>query len=214
MRSISAMITSCVMLTLSMAASGATNGEQTFRLLFKAGDAVWIAEDIGGEYEQSVLHQVVTSGEAVADGQTTLKTYGDWAAIESLQAHFRTETGVALQPRPDGGLARPGLTWTLRPPAEDAALTDAFHKHVAAGGSDARSFYGADAPPARHPPVIEGAKAEPLWFSGRGLFCNYTISAAYYFPRSGLLLVFTRQAEHAVGLDTMHGFVLLKIQSK
>lgn len=199
---------------MSATVSASTNGTQSFRFLFKAGDVLWIGEDIGGEYEQSTLHQIVLSGDSVTDGQSTLKTFGQWTPIGSLTSYLRTEVAVPLKKQPDGSLGHKDFKWTVRPPAEDKALIDAFHKHVEDGGSNAHSFYVLKDSPARHAAVVTGVAAEPLFFSDRGLFLNYTIDSAYFFPRSGLLLVFTHQAEPAVGLDTMHGFMMMKIPAE
>ena len=43
-----------------------------------------------------------------------------------------------------------------------------------------------------------------------GLYVDYQISKAYYFPGSGYILVFTHQPLIASGNDTMHGFLLFK----
>jgi hypothetical protein len=101
---------------------------------------------------------------------------------------------------------------TVSTPSEETTLNEAFHRHVADGGSDARSFYAAPDAPKRHCPTVKGAAAKPMFFSERGLFFNYTIDSAYFFPRSGFLLVFINQPVKAVGLDTMHGFEVMKIQ--
>ena len=199
---------------MSVTVSASTNGEQSFRFLFKAENVLWIGEDIGGEYEQSILHQIVLSEDSVTDGHSTLKTFGQWTPIESLKSQLRTEVSVPLQKQSNGSFGHNDLKWTVQPPAEDKASIDAFRKHVEVGGSNAHSFYALNDSPARHAAVITGAAAEPLFFSDRGLFFNYTIDSAYFFPRSGLLLVFTHQSEPAVGLDTMHGFMMMKIPAK
>ncbi len=194
----------------ALAASG---GEQTFQFLFKTGDVLWIAEDIGGQYELSALHQVAVSGDGVAAGQSELKTYRHWQPIVELESHFRTRPVVKLEPMEGGLWGQSELKWTIGPPDEDPALTAAFNQHVYDGGSNAETFYAEDNAPPKHPPAVAGAEAEPLYFSDRGLYFNYTIDSAYFFPRSGLLLVFTRQPITAVGLDTMHGFIVMQINS-
>jgi len=39
---------------------------------------------------------------------------------------------------------------------------------------------------------------------------EYPISIAYYFPKSGYMLVLTRRKKLAVGPGTMHGFFMLR----
>lgn len=214
MNSTNTIIVSGMVLLASTAAIASTNGTQSFRFLFKGGDVLWIGEDIGGEYEQSILHQIVLSGDSVTDGQSTLKTFGQWTPIESLKSRLRTEVAVPLQKQSNGSFGHNDFKWTVQPPAENQALIDAFHKHVEDGGSNASSFYAQKDTPARQAVALTGAVAEPIFFSDRGLFFNYTIDSAFFFPRSGLLLVFTHQSVPAVGLDTMHGFMMMKIPAK
>ncbi len=200
-----------MMLSASVSVLAATNGVQTFDFLFKSGDVLWIGEDIGGEYELSVLHQVVVRDDGVAAGQSELKTFRQWAPIAALDTSVRTEAVIRLESLSDGRWGHSDLTWTLRPPDEDKTLTELFIAHVQAGGSNAESFYAAEQAPAKQPPLFRGADAEPLYFSDRGLFFNYTIDSAYVFVRSGLVLVFTHQPTKAVGLDTMHGFIVMRL---
>jgi hypothetical protein len=202
-----------IMFSMSVSVLAATNGVQTFDLLFKSGDVLWIGEDIGGEYELSVLHQVVVRDDGVAAGQSELKTYRQWAPIAALDTYVRTDLVIRLESLSDGRWGHSDLTWTLRPPDEDKTLTESFIAHVQAGGSNAESFYAAKQAPAKQPPLFRGADAEPLYFSDRGLFFNYTIDSSYIFFRSGLVLVFTHQPAKAVGLDTMHGFIVMRFNS-
>lgn len=195
----------------SAMSAAATMGEQTFRFLFKAGTVVWIGEDIGGEYEQSVLYQATMTSDGLSVGASELAAFGAWEAIESLAGCFRTEAAVALQAQADGAWGHETVSWRLRAPDADAALMEAFMSHIHGGGRNGRSFYAASKQPVRHSPVVVGAAAERPVFSERGLFFNYRIAAAYYFPKSHLLLVFTHQPQKAVGLDTMHGFVLMRL---
>ena len=199
--------------TLSSTAAAATMGEQSFHLLFKAGDVVWIGEDIGGEYELSVLHQVAITKDGILAGQSELRAFRHWSPIRDLKPHFRIASVLELKPDADKRWTHPDLSWTIQPPAEKPSLAEAFDRHVRDGGSHAGTFYAQQNAPPEHPPVIIGADAEPLYYSGRGLFFNYTLEAAWFFPRSGLLLVFTRQPIVAVGLDTMHGFVVMRLNT-
>lgn len=207
----SLLCTVVIFLLCPLTVQAASGGVQTFQFLFKAGDVLWIGEDIGGQYELSSLHQVAVSDDCIAAGQSELKTYRHWRPIVELQSHVRTRPVVELEPLPDDLWKLPDQPWTIGPPDQDSTLTAAFHQHVFDGGSNAQTFYAQDDAPAKHCPTVVGAVAEPLYFSDRGLYFNYTIDSAYYFPHSGLLLVFTHQSITAVGLDTMHGFIVIKL---
>lgn len=199
-----------LLLLCCFTAKASTNGEQTYRLLFKSGDVIWIGQDIGGEYELSMLHQVTVTDKGAADGQSMLRAYGNWTFAADLKNVFRTDLVMALKPLDDHAWGHSDLDWTVRAPATDASLTEQFFAHVHDGGSNAQTFYAAQKSPTKHPPAVS-VKAAPLLFSDHGLFFNYTIDAAWYFPRSRLLLVFTHQPTKAVGLDTMHGFIVMQL---
>lgn len=203
-----------VVLMLSAIGAASTLGEQTFGFLFKAGDVLWIGEDVGGAYEMSVLHQVVVGDEDTVGGRSTLRTFGDWSAVQSLRPLLEVEPALSLTEREGGLWGHDDLDWTVNAPDRNPALAEAFDRHVQDAGSDARSFYAARSTPDRLAPDVVGAGAAPLYFSDRGLFFNYRIASAYFFARSGVLLVFTHQPLKAVGLDTQHGFVLMRIEEK
>ncbi len=60
-------------------------------------------------------------------------------------------------------------------------------------------------------PPVDGVRINLVYHYPTGLYINYEINKVYYSPNFGYLLIFTRQPKLAVGLDTMHGFVILKI---
>ncbi|OQA00291.1 MAG: hypothetical protein BWY71_00770 [Planctomycetes bacterium ADurb.Bin412] len=61
-------------------------------------------------------------------------------------------------------------------------------------------------------PGFDGLSARLVYFYPAGLYVNYEIDRVYYFPKSRYLLIFTRQPQKAVGLDTMHGFLLFRLE--
>jgi hypothetical protein len=58
---------------------------------------------------------------------------------------------------------------------------------------------------------IKGTKAVLDYYYPKGFYINYTIDKVYYFPREKVLLVFTQNEKLAAGMDTMHGFMILRI---
>jgi hypothetical protein len=60
-------------------------------------------------------------------------------------------------------------------------------------------------------PVFINNKALLLYYHPAGLYIDYEIERIYYFVRSHYILIFTHQERKAVGLDTMHGFILYKL---
>ncbi|POR01501.1 hypothetical protein AU468_08025 [Alkalispirochaeta sphaeroplastigenens] len=203
-----------LLIAIASTAQGATQGEQTHQLLFKSGSIIWIAEDIGGAYELSVLHQIVISDSGAVGGESLRSNHADWSFVDKLKEHFQIEPVIELTSQDHTQWGNPRLDWTVRPPTGNASLEQAFVAHVHDGGDNAKTFYATHAGEGRHSPIVESMNTRPLLFSDRGLFFNYTINTAWYFPRSRLLLVFTHQPTRAVGLDTMHGFVLMEVLSE
>jgi hypothetical protein len=94
-------------------------------------------------------------------------------------------------------------------PPPDSAQLKLFEKEYALG--DERSWNSKHGIQGINTPSVEGLNVRMVYYYPEGLYIDYTISKVYYFPRSGYVLVFTNQPRLASGLDTMHGFLLLKI---
>ena len=159
-----------LLLLCCFTAKASTNGEQTYRLLFKSGDVIWIGQDIGGEYELSMLHQVTVTDKGAADGQSMLRAYGNWTFAADLKNVFRTDLVMALKPLDDHAWGHSDLDWTVRAPATDASLTEQFFAHVHDGGSNAQTFYAAQKSPTKHPPAVSVKAALLLSPLDHGLF--------------------------------------------
>lgn len=191
-------------------AAGTTNGEQRFYFFGKAGDVIWIGEDIGGEYECSILHQVIV-GDGAVHGKSDWRAYGKWDELVKMMGLLKSEKVVTLERRADGSLGAEGLGWTVSAPAAEPDFAAAFNKHIEAGGDNARTWREAQPERAMQMPVFQHARAQLLCRYERGLYVNYGLKAAYLLPNSGLLVVVTEQPLKAVGLDTMHGFLVLRV---
>lgn len=189
-----------------------TNGTQTFEFLGRSGSALWIAEDIGGEYCLSRLHHLVIEDGRAAAGTSELKEYGNWQPVRDLVTRLRLEKAVPLKKRPDGSLASGDLTLTA-PPADPAQM-ESFHDHIRTGGSNALTWADQTGGPAIHPPLINGRPAQILYSLPAGLYISYTLDQAWFFPRTSQILLFTHQPTPAVGLDTMHGLLLLTVPTE
>ena len=191
-----------------------TNGEQAFELLGKAGSVVWVAEDIGGEYCLSRLHQIVIEPNSVSAGASELKQYKDWQPARDLMGRLALEKALPLERLEDGRLADPSGKLTIAAPAPDSNLLARFHEHIAAGGSNALTWAAAMGQSPLQPPRVNNSPAKVLYPLPGGLYLNYALDRGWHFPRSGLVLLFTHQPTRAVGLDTMHGILLLSVPAE
>ncbi len=193
-------------------AAGATNCEQRFALIGRTKGACptfWIAEDLSGECHQSHLLQVVLAGGRAMLVRSELELQKDWDWLRRDMGRFRTEAPIKLVRVGDTWRTK-GVTWYVRGPEEKPSLGRAFDEHIRSGGSGAASWNGKRGAEGVVPPRVDGFDAELVYYYGRGLYVNYDIAQVFYFPETGYLLVFTEQKKRAVGLDTMHGFMLLR----
>lgn len=196
---------------LLTALHASTQGVQTFEFLGKSGSTIWVAEDIGGEYCLSRLHHIVLEADHAAAGTSDLKEYGNWQPVRDLLSRLELETAVPLRKLTDGSLVDEKQQLQLTPPPPDPALMDQFHEHIRTGGSNAQTWTQQTGQPRIQPPRLNGQPAGILYSYPAGLYVSYTLDRAWYFPRSGRILLFTHQPTRAVGLDTMHGLMLLNL---
>jgi len=192
-------------------ARASTNGEQDFHFFGKSGDTIWITEDIAGEYQLSILHQFIVSGDEVVHGVSTANKYAQWQPLTKLTQMLDREEVVTIGLKQDGSHGNAERNWTVSAPPEDPNFVEAFNRHIEAGGSNARTWAQANPSRTVQVPQFENARAQLLYSYGRGLYMNYRIDWACYLPQSKLLVLFTYQPLKAVGLDTMHGFMILRI---
>ncbi|HPD46644.1 MAG TPA: hypothetical protein P5279_08940 [Anaerohalosphaeraceae bacterium] len=193
-------------------ALASTSCDQTFTFLGLTRGSqpvLWIAETLGGECYSAQLVQVILSEPNAAMAATDIPSR-EIAWLKDIMENFATEKALALEAT-QGRWAVRGMNWHIRPPQARSDLATAFAAHVAAGGSNGSSWNAEQGLRAVITPELGNAKARLIYAYPAGLYFNYDIAQAYYFPRRGLLLVFTRQKMLAVGLDTMHGFMVLKI---
>lgn len=195
---------------LAPAVWASTSGEQAFELLGKAGNVIWIAEDIGGEYCLSRLHQIVIEPNRVSAGASDLKEYQGWRPVRDMMGRLAQERVLPLKRMEDGSLTDPSGDLTITAPSPDPNLLARFHEHIAAGGSNALTWAAAIGSVPLLPPQVNGRRAHILYRLPAGLYVNYALDRGWYIPQSGLILILTRQPVRAVGMDTMHGLLVLR----
>jgi hypothetical protein len=185
---------------------GSTFVQQRFRLLAlttswerprRSRHVVWIVEDRSGEGYSSTLLQVVVDSDGVpAVLQTGLKSYGDWQWLQEGVGRLRTEQFQVLS-ESQGVFSYDNYDVWIQPPAPNEALSQAFRDFGHTGARDWNDAMGID--------------WDLVYYYPNGLYINYEIAEAYYFPRTRYLLLFTHQGMLADGMDTMHGFMILRL---
>jgi hypothetical protein len=174
---------------------------------------VWIVEDLSGEANSSAILQVVLrEDQAPVLVKTRLREYGDWqwflesvGKIESERFKVVWEEQGLFTPE-DSGLF-------VLSPERNVDLMEAFRDSIRIGYSGAYDWNDAMGLGGVDPPRVEGSEWDLVYYYPGGLYIDYEITDVYYFPRPRYLLLFTHQDMLATGMDTMHGFIILKLNS-
>ncbi|MCS6967173.1 MAG: hypothetical protein RMJ44_02060 [Cytophagales bacterium] len=190
--------------------------EQEYRLLFKEKetDAFWIAEDLYGECSQSNLIQVDLSHAVPVQRVTPLREFGKWNVLESTLS-----TAIDIAPHtqilPQNGILHiEQIGVKLRTPERNPVLEDIykrdFHEECAKQWNEAMKEQGINLP------LVSGLhKITPklLYASPNGLYFNYQIERAHYFPEGRLIIIFTKNNFFRCSSEvvTMHGFMILRL---
>ncbi len=190
--------------------NGATFCRQEFEFLAAGNDMIWIAEDVSGECMSSVLLSLNLRGEGATLGSMYLKEFGKWGPVKDLLPGMYKAMAVELKRDKQGWLRADKLSWQLGEPKKQCCeVIEQFDEHIRKGASGAESWnrkYGK-----YDLPKVKGAKLILDYYYPKGFYINYSIDKAYFFPREKIVLVFTKNEKLAAGMDTMHGFMILKI---
>lgn len=208
----SKLVFAATVLIAAAGAAGSTSCDQKFTFLGLTRGSrpvVWVAEELGGECLSAQLVQAILDDPNTTTISTDIPSR-DIGWLKDAIGNFAAEKTQPLEDVQGLWMAR-GTTWYIKPPKPRSDLPVAFNAHVAAGGSNGLSFNRERGSKDVVIPEVGNAKARLVYYYPAGLYFNYTISQAYFSPRSGFLVLFTRQKTLAVGLDTMHGFMVLKI---
>jgi len=199
---------------MALPAGASTQCEQRFQFFFKTyglNGTFWIGEDLTGECHFSRLLQL-TPGEKTATLVTAdLTKFGAWDWVEAAAEHLRIEKTEPWKEAEGSWRSADGKIQVTAPPP-DAAQRKRFEEHIRQGGDNGCTWNQKYGPAGVVLPGFDGLSARLVYFYPAGLYVNYEIDRVYYFPKSRYLLIFTRQPQKAVGLDTMHGFLLFRLE--
>ena len=190
--------------------------EQTLKLLGvsdmpgEGACVFWVAEDLSGECQESRLIQLVVQKDQAGLIKSPLKTFQDWGSLGEAVALLAGPKTVLLE--------KQDLTWQdkdarikLSMPDPNQALHEQYLEAAGAWSSSAREWNKLMGIKGILCPPVEGMRLELLYAYTSGYYVNYRIKQVFYMPDRHLLFVQTEQKQLGVGLDTMHGFMVLRV---
>ncbi len=192
----------------------ASLGRQEFGFIGKGQNVFWITEDIGGQYELSQLLQVVIDDESAVLGTIEMTEFRQWDWLDENAKNLRTEIAVPLKLNDEGLLEAQDAYISIAPPKENDQLLEKFNEHVRQGGSNAVTWHKKKDLDGVTEPAVSGIDTKLVYHYPAGFYVNYELDRGYWLPRSGYIVVFTEQPIRAVGMDTMHGFMILRKTDK
>ncbi|NQV33714.1 MAG: hypothetical protein HQ515_13560 [Phycisphaeraceae bacterium] len=193
--------------------------EQTLKLLGVSGEGAngpcmfWVAEDLSGECGESRLIQVVIQTDHAGLIKSPLKRHQDWGCVGEAVALLEGPETVPLK--------KQDLSWQdedgqirLTVPDPNQALHERYLKAADTWCSSAREWNVRMGVQGTLCPSVDGSQLELLYAYAAGYYVNYRIKQVLYVPDRALLFVRTEQKQKAVGMDTMHGFLVLRVWPK
>ena len=193
-----------------------TDCEQTIDLLGVTGTGTngpyvfWVAEDLSGECHESRLIQVVVQKEQAGLITSSLKGYQDWGCFKEALALLEGPKRVSLKSH-DSIWQDKDARLKLVAPAPNEDLLKRYRKEAESWCSSGWEWNKRMGMEGITCPLVAGMDLELLYAYRRGLYINYQVKQAFYYPDRALLFVQTEQAEKAVGMDTMHGFLVFRV---
>lgn len=208
MRRMMAILVFCIVAFLTYRMGAATFCEQRFELLAAGDNVIWIAQDKGGECRESRLLSIHLDPQGATIGEFRLNEYSNWGPLRVFASKAEGRRPIELELK-YGVFEYPAKGIRVKAPAPNGMALEAFDKFVRQGGDGAaqwnRETGQADMP------VVQGVPAEVDYYLPDGLYLSYTMSKVYYLPDDDRLLIFTRQGRKGPNMDSMHGFVIMKL---
>ncbi len=203
-----------IMLSASAQTPGVGGCDQQYNFFMKAqfSDLFWIGESLGGNCLSSTLVQVLLSpGSEPQVISLNLTDYNRWYWVESADGYLRKELVVELEKRKECYESRSSKL-KVKPPAYNNEMMRIYREQL--NSACAETFNNAVGKTGIKLPTVTGREVELLYFHPKGLYFNYDLAGAYYFPDSQYLLVLTHQPIKCMGNNTNHGFMILKLTRK
>ena len=198
------------LICISSSAISSTLCEQNFTLLgrTKGETPVFlIMQDLSGECESSKLLEIALLPGGAKKLSLDFDEKGTWKWFSDGIPSLRTEPFLSVE-QINGIWKISDNMWKIKNPIENDILKKEVLKEpiiIASKWNEEKGTKGIQLP------IFNDLKTELIYYLPAGFYVNYTIDKIFYFKKSGYIIVFTNQDRKGPGLDTMHGFLILKI---
>ena len=116
----------------------ASMGKQDFTFIAKptaypqTSSMYWIGEDIGGQYHQSQLHQVLIIDSSALCVSSDLKRFGQWQKVTDAADQLHHTKPAKVDPDDKGRIKIGEPDYIITPPASNPSLMEKFQEHIMA----------------------------------------------------------------------------------
>jgi hypothetical protein len=160
-----------------------------------------IIENVGGQCYYSKLIQIAVAETSVSVVESNFKEYKKTAQFVASFTAFNQLSFIALGKVSGGEHDILTLGFEIIEPAPDSIMfaksfTDGIRLH----------------PTIVKLPTFGSTQAKLLYCYNEGLYVNYHIDKAVFVPSYHILIVFTKHPMLGPGGDTMHGFMIFRLQ--
>lgn len=185
---------------------------QTIKFLGATGyphPVLWLTEDVDGGCLSSYLLQVALEDSGANAIRTEVKEYMDWGWMDASWPKLSSHPFLEMTADSSGLWQNSKLSFQLQSPEKDMKWAEAFDQHIIDGGTSGFSWNREKGEAGIVLPNLDNGNAKLRYYHTGGLYANYDINRVYYLEKSKTLLVLTTHEYRAMGMDTMHGFLVL-----
>lgn len=182
--------------------------QQQYKLLFRDNETetIWIGLNLyGDQCEYSKAIQIKTKGASVEVMEKDMESFDYWDELTPINE----EQPIKLNST-NRAWEYAIIQLKIKSPSYNAKLMNYYLEDLNSicgkGWNNAMGVNGMNLPKmsAQQTPRL-------IYFDPTGLYFNYDIIDAYYFPDSKHLIIFTFQKEKCGGGGSMHGFLVFKL---
>lgn len=200
-------IMSLAQIWLTSCSLAATNCVQKFSLLGvvqnqKGNNVAWVAEEIFGECMWTRIIKIEPLDDSVK--VVVDNSYRSWKSIREDMGQ-PIEDVLTEFTKQESSWRYNNKLYTVTIAEADTGLYNEYKRNVYNPQIWNKKYRSENVTL----PKFNNEKTSLVYYYPTGLYLNYTVDQIYMLP-CNFLLVFTKQPLLASGLDTMHGFLLLK----
>ena len=149
----------------------------------------------------------------LGDSVTPVMTFNpeDQTWVSRLLGDLSTEGAVNIESTE--GVYRINDSVWIEPPPVDTTFVRKFSGLISGGSyGNAAEWHRMCSSNCNDYPIVHGCEADVVYAYEGGVYKSYSFKEVLYFAESRYVVVITDQPQTAVGLDTMHGLLVLKLE--